>query len=178
MVKYQQVNLHDGHMVIHCTTLSSFLYILKCFIIVKKKRHRMFFPQVIPLSLAIQQSTTTTENYYFIRKTLLLVIQTHDFPKGTVSLLPQKMFMVSQIPTAPTSQHTQALVYERLGFNSVYSYQVCFPREGRRKMEVKDKITHGLFALCLSSDIKQFNKEIPSCQQILVSITAKENNVI
>lgn len=54
----------------------------------------MFFPQVIPLSLAVQQSHHHNRGLLFY-KTLLLVIQTHNFPKGTVSLLPQKMFMVS-----------------------------------------------------------------------------------
>lgn len=56
--------------------------------------------------------------------------------------------------------------------------EFVFLENGRREMEVKGKITHGLFALCLSSDIKQFNEKIPSCQQLLVSTTVKENNVI
>lgn len=37
------MNLHGGYMVIHCTTLSSFLYILKFFIIVKKKKRQDVF---------------------------------------------------------------------------------------------------------------------------------------
>lgn len=74
-------------------------------------------PQVIPLSLDIQQLLHHHWEFLFYRKTLVLIIQTHNFPKGTISLLPQKTFMVSWIPTAPTSWHTQGLhVYERLGF--------------------------------------------------------------
>lgn len=55
-------------MVIHSTTPSNFLYILKSFIInleEKEQETQDVFLQVIPLSLAINSPTTTTENYYF-----------------------------------------------------------------------------------------------------------------
>lgn len=57
------------------------------------------------------------------------------------------------------------------------SIKFCSLRNGRRET---DDITQGLSALCISSDIMQINKiwEILSCQQLLVSTIAKENNDI
>lgn len=75
------MNLHDGYMVIHCTTLSSFLYILKFFIIVKKKRDRTFFPQVIPLSLAIQQSHHHNRGLLFYKKDTATGYPDSQFPQ-------------------------------------------------------------------------------------------------
>ena len=52
------MNLDDFHMLIHSTTSSNFLYILKSFIInleEKEQETQDVFPQVIPLSLATQQ---------------------------------------------------------------------------------------------------------------------------
>lgn len=51
---------------------------------------------------------------------------------------------------------------------------------GMEEERRKDKISRGLSVSCISPYIMQINKreEIPSCQQFLVSTTAKENNVI
>lgn len=103
------------------TTLSTFFYTLKFFTVKLEKntRYTMFFPQVFPLWPS--NPTTTSENSFFLKKSFLrflplLIIQTQNFPKGIISPLLQKMFMVSQRPIVPTSQHTQALhVYRRLG---------------------------------------------------------------
>lgn len=149
MVKYQQLNLHDEYMVIHCTTLSRFLYIMK-FIIIKmekkkNKRHTGCF--------ALDNSSLPYHHHgeLLFYKTLLLVIHTHNFPRGTVSLLTQKLFMVSQIPTAPTSQHTQALhVYQRLGFSSVCLFLSSLFSQGMEEERQKESIKlHIVFLYCV-----------------------------
>lgn len=61
----------------------------------KRTRDLGCFPQAIPLSLAIHEPHHHHRELLFYKMTMLLTIQTHNFPKGTLSLLPQKMFMVS-----------------------------------------------------------------------------------